>query len=185
MKKLLIAIALGVSVLIFSSVALAEDYHYRTAAYLIRTKQTHVLIRPVPIMFEVDTELEALLKVYRYLDDRFVYAVDDENAYWTSSDTMFERMSGDCEDWAMLFVAMLRFSTTKPISADRIWMVMSFDAMFGPHAWVLYHTKDGQTYSFDIVSDIYAHKGWQVPARYIAAMFNDKDSRTFFRNWGR
>lgn len=166
-----------------TTAGLAEDYHYRTAAYLIRAKQTHLLIRPVPIMFEVDVELEALFMVYRYLHKRFEYVKDDENAYWTSSDTMFERMHGDCEDWAMLFVAMLRFSTTKPIPADRIWIVYSYDLAFGGHAWVLFHTKHGQTYSFDIVRNIYAYKGWQVSPKYIAAMFNDKYSHNLARRW--
>jgi hypothetical protein len=181
MKLLIIILALVVGLAVSG---LAEDYHYTTAARIIRTKETHLLIRPVPVMFQVNTELEALLTVYQYLHERFEYVDDDENHHWTSSDTMFERMSGDCEDWAMLFVAMLRFSTTKPIPADRIWVAVSFDPTFGGHAWVLYHTKYGQTYSFDVVKDIYGHKGWQVSARYIAAMFNDEYSHDLTRTWG-
>ena len=181
MRKILIALLLVMGLAI---VGLAEDYHYKTASHIIRTGQTHLLIRPVPTMFNVDTELEALFKIYRYLDERFVYVNDDENHYWTSSDTMFERMSGDCEDWAMLFVALLRFSTTKPISSDRIWLVCSLEPKFGGHAWVLYHTKDGQTYSFDVVNDIYAYNGWQVTPKDIFFMLNDECVEDFISRWG-
>lgn len=171
----ILALTTGLAVIAPPIVGLAEDYHYKTAAFLLRAKQTHVLIRPVPIMFEVDTELEALLRVYRYLNKRFKYVSDDENHYWTSSDTMFERMAGDCEDWAMLFVAMVRFSTTKPIPADRIWVTLSYDAVFGYHAWVMYRTRYGQPYSFDLTHGIYGYRGLQVRPKHIWLMFNDKD----------
>jgi len=170
-RKALIGLALVMGI---TTVGMTKDYHYKTAAYLIRSYQTHVLIKPVPIMFEVDTELEGLFRVYRYLIKRAKYVSDDENHYWTSSDTMFERMAGDCEDWAMLFVAMLRFSTTKPIPADRVWIAISFDTIFGCHAWVLYRTRYNWVYSFDITHDIYGYQGWQVAPAHVWLMFNDK-----------
>lgn len=178
MRIFLITLALVIGLTVFAQ---AEDYHHTTAAYLLRAKQTHLFIRPIPKMFEVDMEIEGVFVVWSYLIRKVEHIDDDKNHYWTSSDTMFERMSGDCEDWAMLLVAMLRFSTSKPISADNIWVIVSHDMVFGMHAWVMYVTSQYQIYSFDLTKNIYARKGWMVHPQHMLYMFNDRYSNLMIK----
>ena len=42
---------------------------------------------------------------------------------WTASDQMFTKLQGDCEDWAILLCALLRFHTPDGgVPADRVWI---------------------------------------------------------------
>jgi len=68
---------------------------------------------------------------------------------WTASDQMFTKLQGDCEDWAILLCALLRFHTPDGgVPADRVWISVNLVTAPGlgvvaAHAWVGFKLERG------------------------------------------
>lgn len=136
--------------LVSGSYAFAE-YEQESAYSILRQGKGHELIHPVKVdLIEVETEMEALTEVYQYIAKRYKFIEDmkriGKKESWTPANEMIERLTGDCEDWAILMVSMLRFNTTKPIPPERVWVMCSYAI---GHTWVLYQDEDGNFYTIN------------------------------------
>lgn len=76
--------------------------------------------------------------------------VSDIGEVWTSSDQQYYKIprEGDCEDYAILLCALLRFHTQGGIPVDRVWVSVNLVTEPGvgvvaAHAWVGYKLKVG------------------------------------------
>lgn len=137
-------------VLVSGSYAFAE-FEQESAYSILRQGKGYELIHPVQVnLIEVETEMEALVKVHQYIAKRYKFIGDmkriGKKESWTPANEMIERLTGDCEDWAILMVSMLRFNTTKPIPPERVWVMCSYSM---GHAWVLYQDEDGNFYTIN------------------------------------
>jgi len=110
------------------------EYDRESAFLVLRQGEGWKLIHPVQIdLIEVETEIEALTKIYEYIAKRYKFIEDmkriGRGESWTPANEMIERLTGDCEDWAILMVSMLRFNTTKPIPPERVWVMCNYEAV--------------------------------------------------------
>ena len=126
----------------------AIDIPGRDIPDFVKQHRTNEIFCSVPITIVVDHEFEAIIAVFDWITERYEYVEDDENGCWTTADTMYYRLKGDCEDWGILAVSMLRFCTTIPIPPERIWLALSLYPF--PHTWVFYITPHGNYFSFNI-----------------------------------
>ena len=72
----------------------------------------------------------------------------DEGEVWTSSDQQFNEdpRTGDCEDFAILLCALMRFNVGVP--ANRVWVSINLvtepgAGVVAAHAWVGYKLERG------------------------------------------
>ena len=137
-------------ILVSGSCAFAE-YEQESAYSILRQGKGHKLIHLVQVdLIKVETEMEALTKICQYIAKRYKFIKDmkriGKKESWTPANEMIERLTGDCEDWAILMVSMLRFNTTKPIPSERVWVMCSYEM---GHAYVLYQDEDGNFYTIN------------------------------------
>ena len=121
-------------------------------------------IVPIPGLdayeFAGATEMEAVLAAANWVAYHMVWTADDP-AYgdvWTASDQQYAEITpgvpdsgeGDCEDFAILLCALMRFHTQGGIPADRVWVQAGVIAVPGEspppifgHALVIYKAQRG------------------------------------------
>ena len=91
--------------------------------------------------------------------------VPDEGDVWTSSNQSFERLTGDCEDFAILLCALMRFNIEVP--ADRVWVQAGILAVPGGekrppifgHAYVVYKAERGGIFYIEPQWGGYPYRG--------------------------
>ena len=144
-------ICLTILLMLVSIPCAFAEYDQESAFSALRQGEGWKLVHPVQIdLIEAKTEMEALTKVYQYIAKRYKFIEDRKRIgrgeSWTPANEMIERLTGDCEDWAILMVSMLRFNTTKPIPAERVWVMCNYEVR---HAWALYQDEDGNFYTIN------------------------------------
>jgi len=108
------------------------------------------LIKDLPSdYFSDETEFDAVQQAITWVATHMTY-VADIGEVWTSSDQMYTRLEGDCEDYAILLCALLRFHTQGGIPAKRVWVVVGLvtspgEGVIAGHAWVAYKMERGGT----------------------------------------
>lgn len=155
MKKILLVCALIAALLVPATPAFADDYSgWDTIRPLLVDGRGDEFVRPIsglaPNAFIGATELEAVQAAVNWVATSYNY-VEDVGEVWTSSDQMYRILAGDCEDWAILLTALLRFHTQyggQVISADKVWVAINLVTAPGvgvvaAHAWVGYKLNKG------------------------------------------
>jgi transglutaminase-like putative cysteine protease len=93
-------------------------------------------IKPIPGLdpyaFSGATEMEAVLEAANFVAYHMVWVADPDppGDVWIASDQQFAKITvgvensgeGDCEDFAILLCALLRFHTQGGIPAERVWV---------------------------------------------------------------
>lgn len=143
------------ALLVPTTSALADDYSgWDTIRPLLLDGEGDEFVKPIPGLasdaFTGATELEAVQAAVNWVAANYNY-VADVGEVWTSSEQMYGRLSGDCEDWAILLTALLRFHTQyagQAVTADKVWVAISLVTEPGigvvaAHAWVGYHLDRG------------------------------------------
>lgn len=104
--------------------------------------------------FSATTELDAVKSAATWVAANMEY-VEDVGEVWTSSDQTYTKdidgdgkIEGDCEDYAILLCALLRFHTQGGIPASRVWVSVNLVTEPGigvvtGHAWVGYKLEHG------------------------------------------
>ena len=154
MKKVVLACLLATVFLAPASTALAHDYEgWETIRPLLKDGAGDEFVKDVglaPDYFTGATELEAVRAAANWIADNYTYK-RDANEVWTDSDQMYSRLEGDCEDWAILLAALLRFHTQydeQTITADKVWVAINLvtepgSGVVAAHAWVGYRLDKG------------------------------------------
>ena len=153
-NKILVGILI-VSMTLFSSFVLADTYEgWDEIRPALKDGDGVEFVKDVGIdsdFFDGTTELEAVQAAVDWVADEFNY-VPDDGEVWTSSNQMYERLEGDCEDWAILLTALLRFHTQyndgQTIGTDKVWIAINIVTAPGvgvvaAHAWVGYRLDKG------------------------------------------
>jgi transglutaminase-like putative cysteine protease len=155
-RKLGLAFVLAVTVvMLLSSTAVADDYEgwdeeIRPA---LIDGYGDEFVKPIPGLdsgeFSAATEWEAVKEAATWLSGNMVYEADIGEV-WTSSDWQYAEnpRKGDCEDYAILLTALLRFHTQEGIPANRVWVSGNLVTVPGAgvvaaHAWVGYKLERG------------------------------------------
>lgn len=145
---------LVLAITLLSGFVMADDYiGWETIRPLLKDGEGSEFVKNVGIAsdyFKGETELEAIQAAVDWVYDKYEY-VSDAGEVWTSSDQMYDRLEGDCEDWAILLTALLRFHTQydgQEISEDKVWVAINLVTKPGigvltGHAWVGYKLDKG------------------------------------------
>lgn len=101
---------------------------------------------------------ELLARVNRWVNQKIAYQSDDRNYgerdYWASAAETLQRLSGDCEDYAILKMHMLQAAG---ISADRIKLMLLRDlAGNRDHAFLVVSMPGGDQVLDNMADHIYA-----------------------------
>lgn len=156
MKKIVLVCLMAFVLLILASPVFAHDYSgWETIRPLLKDGGGDEFVKGVGLplnYFTGATELEAVQSAVNWIAVNYKY-VPDVGEVWTSSDQMYGRLVGDCEDWAILLVALLRFHTQyngHPITANKVWVTVSLVTQPGvgvvaAHASVGYKLDKGGT----------------------------------------
>ena len=158
--KLSLAFVLAVTVVILlSSTATAEDYAGWDAirhALLDGDGAEFVVDATYDVELAGDTEFEKVLSAANWVAFHMKYEPDPVNPgdVWTPSDDQFAEITqdvpgsgtGDCEDFAILLCALMRFNLEVP--ANRVWVSGNLVTEPGvgvvaAHAWVGYKSERG------------------------------------------
>lgn len=162
MKKVILACLLTAALLVSASPVLADDYSgWGTIRPLLKDGSGDEFVKPVGLpsdYFTGATEVEAVQAAVNWVDDHYSYKADIGEV-WTSSDQMYTRLEGDCEDWAILLTALLRFHTQydgQAISAKKVWVACNLvtepgTGVIAAHAWV--------GYKLDVLGKIHIEPG--------------------------
>lgn len=100
--------------------------------------------------FSAATEFQAVQAAATWVASNMEYE-SDVGEVWMSSDQQYGESPrrGDCEDYAILLTALLRFHTQGGIPANRVWVVAGLITLPGTdeivvgHAWVGYKLEKG------------------------------------------
>lgn len=163
-RKSSLAFVLAVTVvMLLSSTATAEDYvGWEDAirpALIDGAGDEFVVDDEYNVDFEGDTEFEEVLSAANWVAYHMKYEPDPDppGDVWTPSDDQFAEITsgvpdsgtGDCEDFAILLCALMRFNVGVP--ANRVWVQAGILAapgeekrppIFG-HAYVVYKAERG------------------------------------------
>lgn len=161
MRNKILAGILILAVTLLSSFVLAHDYEgWDTIRPLLKDGEGSEFVKDVGIdddYFWAETELDAVKEAVNWVATNYYY-VYDVGEVWTSSDQMYEEVigaqtKGDCEDWAILLTALLRFHTKygtgyQEITPDKVWVAINLVTEPGvgvvaAHAWVGYKLDIG------------------------------------------
>jgi hypothetical protein len=153
-NKILVGILIT-SMILLSSFVLADDFEgWDEIRPALKDGDGSEFVREVGIpddYFKGTTELEALQAAVNWVATEYDYVADDGEV-WTSSDQMYGPLEGDCEDWAILLTALLRFHTQyndgQTIGPDKVWVAINLVTEPGvgvvaAHAWVGYRLDKG------------------------------------------
>ncbi|MBE9591839.1 MAG: transglutaminase domain-containing protein [Proteobacteria bacterium] len=108
-----------------SSTAIAHDYvgwGEIRPALIDGVGDEFVVDATYDVDFGAGTEFDKVLAAANWVASNMVYAYDPvpPGDVWTSSDQSFEELTGDCEDFAILLCALMRFNLEVP--ANRVWV---------------------------------------------------------------
>lgn len=154
MKKILLGCMVVFALLASTSPVFADDYDgWDTIRPLLKDGAGDEFVKDIGLAsdyFTGATELEAVRAAVTWVADNYSYEAD-VGEVWTSSDQMYVRLEGDCEDWAILLTALLRFHTQyggQAITADKVWVAINLVTEPGvgvvaAHAWVGYKLESG------------------------------------------
>ena len=132
----------------------ADDYSgWEVILPLLADGKGDEFVKPVGLAsdyFTGTTELVAVQAAISWIASEYFYLAD-VGEVWTSSDQMYSRLQGDCEDWAILLCALLRFHTQyggKTVSAKKVWVTINIvtepgTGVVAAHAWVSYKLDRG------------------------------------------
>ena len=153
--KLGLAFVLAVTVvMLLSSTATADDYvGWDDIREALLEGNGAEFVKPIddlsPNKFSAATEFEAVKAAATWLSGNMVYEAD-VGEVWTSSDWQYaeDPRKGDCEDYAILLTALLRFHTQEGIPANRVWVSGNLvtepgAGVVAAHAWVGYKLERG------------------------------------------
>lgn len=171
MKKIVLACLLVAAMLISATPIFADDYSdWSTIRPLLKDGDGSEFVQPIsglgPAEFSGTTELEAVQAAVDWVADNYTY-VSDVGEVWTSSNQTYSRLQGDCEDWAILLTALLRFHTQydgQAITADKVWVAINLvtepgAGVVAAHAWVGYKlNKGGKIHIEPSSHDLYRSK---------------------------
>ena len=149
--KLGLAFVLAVTVvMLLSSTATAEDYEGWDDirdVLLDGDGDEFVVEGEYNVDFEGDTEFDEVQSAANWVASNMEYVLD-EGEVWTSSDQQFNEdpRTGDCEDFAILLCALMRFNVGVP--ANRVWVSINLvtepgAGVVAAHAWVGYKLERG------------------------------------------
>jgi len=141
------------AITLLPSFALAEDYEgWDDIRPLLKDGKGSEFVMDVGDIddFTGETEIEAVGAAVEWVYEKYTYK-EDVGEVWTDSDQMYDRLEGDCEDWAILLTALLRFHTKydgQAISSDKVWVAINLVTEPGigvvvAHAWVGYRLDKG------------------------------------------
>lgn len=102
--------------------------------------------------------MEIFARVNRWVNQSIAYVADDVNYgqrdYWASAAETLSKMSGDCEDYAVLKMHLLRAAG---VSANRIKLMLLRDlAGNRDHAFLVVSHADGETVLDNTTNRVYA-----------------------------
>lgn len=122
-------------------------------------------------------------RVNRWVNQNIAYQADDRNYglrdYWAGAAETLERMSGDCEDYAILKMHMLRAAG---IRADRIKLMLLRDlAGNKDHAFLVVSSPSGDIVLDNTTDRIYAARD-AVAVRPVLSFSGDRRWVHAFRN---
>jgi len=175
--SLILILAVTVAMLLSGSVA-AEDYEgwgEIRPALMDGEGSEFVVDAEYNVDFTGDTEFEKVLAAANWVAYHMAYEYDPDppRDVWTASDQQFEEItpgvpgsgSGDCEDFAILLCALMRFNIEIP--ADRVWVQAGILAVpaaedkppiFG-HAYVVYKAERGGIFYIEPQLGGYLYRG--------------------------
>jgi len=149
MKKILFVVMMG---LFATALLWADDYSgWDVIRPLLLDGEGSEFVRPITGLqadeFTGASEFEAVQAAANWVSENYSYVLD-EGEVWTSSDQMYARLTGDCEDWAILLCSLLRFHTDGGIPAKRVWVAINLVqkpgvGVYAAHAWVGYRLERG------------------------------------------
>ena len=156
MRKIVVLTVIVMSIMLLGNLVMAEDFEgWDVIRPLLKDSDGEEFIVSIPDLdpdeFSEETELEAVLAAVDWVAGKYNYMPDDGEV-WTSSDQMYTRLEGDCEDWAILLTALLRFHTQyndgQTIGPDKVWVAINLVTEPGvgvvaAHAWVGYRLDKG------------------------------------------
>lgn len=104
-----------------------------------------------PVSLSGETEFERVMAAANWVASHITYAPDDPECgdVWVSADEVFRRRRGDCEDFAILLCALIRYVVGVP--ASRVWVQAGLVAVpqdpskppLAGHAYVVYRSEQG------------------------------------------
>ena len=150
MRKIVIVVLVATMMTaLLPSMALAHDYDgWDQIRSVLKDGAGDEFVKPIPSLatdfFDEATEFQAVQAAASWIANNMQYVADDGEV-WTSSDQQYAESprQGDCEDYAILLCALLRFHTQGGIPADRVWVSVNLVTQPGvgvvaAHAWVGY-----------------------------------------------
>ena len=159
MKRLIIALILVMAFIVPSSSVFADEYagwdEIRPA--LLDGDGAEFVVDSTYPTFAGATEFDRVLAAATWVADHMEYEPDpsDPGDVWTASDQQYAEIdlinningTGDCEDFAILLCALMRYSVGIP--ADRVWVQAGILAVPGEefrppivgHAYVVYKAE--------------------------------------------
>lgn len=129
MRKIIGFAVIVISIILLGNLAMAEEFvGWDEIQPALEDGDGAEFVLPVSLEddhFYGETEIEAVQAVVDWIAGRYKYE-EDNGEVWTDSSQMYDRLKGDCEDWAILLTALLRFHTqygeNKTISSDKVWV---------------------------------------------------------------
>lgn len=160
MRKTVIAtfsVLLAISLMISALPVSAENYFgWEAIRPLLKDGDGAEFVKTIDGLptdyFSAGTEFEAVQLAATWVAENMKYKSDIEQygyaEVWTSSDQIWETLEGDCEDYAILLCALLRFHTQGGIPAKRVWVIVGLvtepgKGVIAGHAWVGYKMERG------------------------------------------
>jgi len=153
--KISLTIILAVTMaMLLPGIAVAHDYEgWDVIRPLLLDGDGAEFVEPIPGLasneFSAATEFEAVKAAAEWIATNMEYDAD-VGEVWTSSDQQYaeDPRKGDCEDYAILLTALLRFHTQEGIPADRVWVSSNLvtepgAGVVAAHAWVGYKLERG------------------------------------------
>jgi hypothetical protein len=156
MRKIILASLLAIIGLLFTPALVQANYisGWDNIRPLLLDGEGSEFVKPITglpnSLFSEPTEFQAVQLATTWVADNMQYE-SDEGEVWTSSDQQYWESPrlGDCEDYAILLTALLRFHTQGGIPANRVWVVAGLVTLPGTdevvvgHAWVAYKLEKG------------------------------------------
>jgi hypothetical protein len=153
-RKLSLALAFVLAVtvvMLLSSTATAKDYEgwdEICPALIDGYGDEFVVDDEYNIDFGEGTEFKKVKSAANWVASYMTYVPDPDppGDVWTSSDQSFEELTGDCEDFAILLCALMRFNIEVP--ENRVWVSINLvtepgAGVVAAHAWVGYKLERG------------------------------------------
>jgi len=168
MRKIVVFAVIVISIILLGNFAIAEEFvGWDVIRSALQDGDGAEFVLPVNLEdnhFYGITEIEAVQAVVDWIDDNYFYK-EDTGEVWTDSSQTYDLLEGDCEDWAILLTALLRFHTqygeNKTVSSDKVWVSINQvtekgSGVVAAHAWVGYKLdKGGEIHIEPNLSDLY------------------------------